>query len=410
MKINNSPSFLRKRKMLLVLPVLVLPFLTMIFWSLGGGKSPRVDLRTIDRGSGLNVELPDARFKDERTLNKLGYYEKADYDSLKRVEQLRNDPFYKLKLIENSSDSAGFMKADNNAEKIFNRIAALDKEINQKNKVGYNKVMQTDPLKAVGIGPTPPDENMDRLSKMMESIQQSGTPRDPQLEQLGGMLDKILDIQHPERMNEQLRENSIRQKEKSFPVVNAVNHSSISLLEDDQRLRSSIDTISQSKFYSVLHNNGIGLADGIEAVIHETRTVMEGSTLKLRLQAAIYVDGKLIPAGSFLYGKLTFNGERLLINIPSLRFENSILPVALIAYDMDGLEGISIPGSTAGDASKETSDKIVQSLALNSLNPSVGSQAAGAGIDAVKNLLSKKIKRVRVTVKAGYKVLLKDKK
>jgi len=36
-------------------------------------------------------------------------------------------------------------------------------------------------------------------------------------------------------------------------------------------------------------------------------------------------------------------------------------------------------------------------------------QAASAGVQAVKTILSKKIKLVKVTVKAGYKILLKDK-
>jgi hypothetical protein len=38
---ENTPSakFLRKRKMMLVLPALVLPFITMAFWAMGGGKA-----------------------------------------------------------------------------------------------------------------------------------------------------------------------------------------------------------------------------------------------------------------------------------------------------------------------------------------------------------------------------------
>ncbi len=47
---------------------------------------------------------------------------------------------------------------------------------------------------------------------------------------------------------------------------------------------------------------------------------------------------------------------------------------------------------------------------LATLDPSIGAQAAGAGIQAAKTLLSRKVKLVKVTVKAGYKVLLKDSK
>jgi hypothetical protein len=48
-------------------------------------------------------------------------------------------------------------------------------------------------------------------------------------------------------------------------------------------------------------------------------------------------------------------------------------------------------------------------MELTSVDPSLKAQAAATGITAAKSLLSKKIKQVKVTVKAGYKVLLKDK-
>ena len=43
------------------------------------------------------------------------------------------------------------------------------------------------------------------------------------------------------------------------------------------------------------------------------------------------------------------------------------------------------------------------------MDPSLKAQAAAAGISAAKTLLSRKVKQVKVMVKAGYKVLLKDK-
>ena len=38
MKEKHSAKFLRQRKMMLVLPVLIIPFVTMGFWALGGGQ------------------------------------------------------------------------------------------------------------------------------------------------------------------------------------------------------------------------------------------------------------------------------------------------------------------------------------------------------------------------------------
>lgn len=84
------------------------------------------------------------------------------------------------------------------------------------------------------------------------------------------------------------------------------------------------------------------------------------------------------------------------------------VPVALSVYDMDGMAGIYIPGAITRDVAKQSTDNALQSVALNSLDPSIGAQAASAGIETAKTLISKKVKLVRVTVKAGYQILLKD--
>ena len=57
-QIQQSQAFLRKRKMMLVLPLLVIPFLTMAFWALGGGKGNESVIANEQRG--LNLNLPDA--------------------------------------------------------------------------------------------------------------------------------------------------------------------------------------------------------------------------------------------------------------------------------------------------------------------------------------------------------------
>ena len=90
-----------------------------------------------------------------------------------------------------------------------------------------------------------------------------------------------------------------------------------------------------------------------------------------------------------------------------MRVNHSLFPVKLQVYDMDGLEGIYIPGAITRDVAKESLNNATQMMELSSLDPSVKAQATTAGIDAVKTLLSKKTKLVRVTVKAGYKILLK---
>jgi hypothetical protein len=57
---------------------------------------------------------------------------------------------------------------------------------------------------------------------------------------------------------------------------------------------------------------------------------------------------------------------------------------------------------------KQSSDNALQDIGMMSVDPSLTEQAASAGISAAKTIFSKKVKLVKVTVKAGYQVLLKN--
>src|SRR5437870_11594067 len=88
---THSQKFLQKRKFAMVLPVLVLPFITMLFWALGGGQGSPEE-KSLEKTE-LNLELPDPHFNDEE-WNKLALYEQAERDSLKYAEEKKNDPYF----------------------------------------------------------------------------------------------------------------------------------------------------------------------------------------------------------------------------------------------------------------------------------------------------------------------------
>ncbi|HEY5408223.1 MAG TPA: hypothetical protein VIJ92_14100, partial [Ginsengibacter sp.] len=139
----HSPQVLRKRKMMLVLPILVLPFITMAFWSLGGGSSSGAIQKNVSDG-GLNMQLPNAQPKDDKSENKLSFYEEAEEDSIKLGLQKNNDPFLQYQANKDSSifqvlnDSAGSVKnslvgenyKDPNEEKVYQKLAQLKAQLN----------------------------------------------------------------------------------------------------------------------------------------------------------------------------------------------------------------------------------------------------------------------------------------
>lgn len=144
------------------------------------------------------------------------------------------------------------------------------------------------------------------------------------------------------------------------------------------------------------------------AVIYETQNLVDGSIVKMRLLDDMVIEQTMIPKGSFVFGKTSLEGERLHIQINSIRKENSLYPVKLNVYDLDGMEGIHIPGAITRDVVKQSADNSLQNIEMTSIDPSFKAQAATAGISAAKTLLTKKAKLVRVTVKSGYKILLKE--
>jgi hypothetical protein len=75
---------------------------------------------------------------------------------------------------------------------------------------------------------------------------------------------------------------------------------------------------------------------------------------------------------------------------------------------LDGMEGINAPDALFNEAINSGSNDALQNLQLLSIDQSMGTQIAGAGITAAKGLFNKKTSRIRVKLKDGYQVLLKN--
>lgn len=415
MQNTHSVKFLKKRKFMLVLPLLTIPFLTMAFWALGGGKGSAQNNQTAIR-AGLNLDLPEAKLTSEQGQDKLSFYDKAEEDSIKLKLEMQNDPFYKngldtmhlpgnalptsypTKLNLSPYHSSGV--TDPTEAKIYQRLDALNKAMKEP---AQNTLEKDEPnfLQQNNSGDV--SDNMNRLENMMHLMDDKGT-NDPELHQMSAMLDKVLDIQHPERVKQKIKETSLKNKDMVFPVSKEPEADNISLL-DTSRKKSN----EKIGFYSTDEDNATSEQNAIEAVVHENQTLVNGAVVKLRLLNDIYVSGKLIPKGNFVFGICVLNDERLNININSIRCGNSLFPVKLEVYDMDGLPGIYIPGAISRDVAKQSADNSLQLMELTTMDPSLKAQAAAAGINTAKNLLSKKVKLIKVAVKAGYKILLKDK-
>lgn len=329
-----------KRRLLLLIPVLVIPFLILGFYKLDGGKA--ADTPAYGAGGGINTSLPDASFKAGEPLSKIGYYALADQDSVSNGA----GPFEQVKRGQEQAQT----------QAIQDRLAELDKEISR----------PAEPVSAVKGNKAAPAASMkgevDRLEVLMQTMQQNKS-EDPEMSQLNSLMQNILDIQHPERVASRIAKQP--------------------LLVDSQ-FRAT------------------------PAVIAEGGRVVQGATVKLILQDSMRISGVLIPKGHSVFGACRIINQRLLLDIRQLRLGTSIIPVDLSVYSLDGMAGIAAPEAVLAEAVSSGADNAVRDIGMLGIDQSIGVQVAGAGIDAAKNLLSKRLRRIKVKLQAGSTVLLRN--
>ena len=149
----------------------------------------------------------------------------------------------------------------------------------------------------------------------------------------------------------------------------------------------------------------------IAAVIAGNQSVTNGQSVRLRTIEPMWIGSRLIPRNTALVGAARLQGERLEIEITSVEAGGSIYEVELKVYDSDGQEGINIPNSMESDALHEIGANMGSTMGSSiNISTNTGAQIAsdvGRGlINGVSQYLNKKLRTVKVHLKAGYRVML----
>ena len=170
----------------------------------------------------------------------------------------------------------------------------------------------------------------------------------------------------------------------------------------------------QSFNTAVGSGGGVSRKNTISASVYGYQTVTDGQTVRLRLLEPMAVDERIIPKGAIIVGATKIQGERLCITVTSIENGKMIIPVELSVYDTDGQEGIFIPNSMEVSAAKEIAANMGGSMG-SSINISSDAKAQlasdiGKGlIQGTSQYVAKKMRTVKVHLKAGYQVLLYQK-
>lgn len=423
-----SAKFIQMRKLLVVLPVLVLPFLIFLLWQFHFIKS--VDGAAVQNDSAkFNMTFPSAIPSKDSTWDKMRFYEKADRDSQRLLSLLKNDPYRSLEPLSfneqvgRSGDTleatfpnprgnrSRFRRLDQNEENVYKKLAELNNALEIRDTIPKDFEKQASNSKEKNNI----DPDVQKLEAMMQSMQED-TGANKELDQLNGMLEKIMDIQHPKRLEEKLRTQSEQHQQQVF-IVEKKKEDPITLLQPEYRERGANDSLipmisklaNNNRFYGLDENEFQDARQSIRAIIAENQNLISGSMVKMLLTEEVFISGIKIPVSHSLYGVATLNGDRLQIAVTAIIHNDNILPVNLTVCDIDGQPGIFIPGALTRDVAKRSAAQATQQLsAINTIDPSLGAQVATAGIQMAQNLIAKNAKLVRVAIPSGYHVLLKD--
>ena len=151
--------------------------------------------------------------------------------------------------------------------------------------------------------------------------------------------------------------------------------------------------------------------NSIRAAVQQTVTLTDGGEVTFRLLEPMMAGDLLIPSGTPVTGAARINGERLTVKVSAVQHGGAVVPVDLSVYDTNGNEGIPVPGSEELNAVKEIAANMGAGMGSSiTITDDAGSQLLSdlgrSAIQGVSQYVSKKMRSVKVTLKAGYSVLL----
>ena len=154
-----------------------------------------------------------------------------------------------------------------------------------------------------------------------------------------------------------------------------------------------------------------GSKNTISACIHNDQTIVDGQSVRLRLTEQLQAGTILVPTNAIISGTARIQGERMGISVNSLEYDGLILPVDLTVYDTDGQRGIYIPNTGTVNAAKEIvanmGTRAGTSISLtNNASQQLVADLGRSAIQGTSQYMAKKLREVKVNLKAGYKILL----
>lgn len=407
-----TPEEKRRRARYFIYPIFFLIFAACIWLIFSPSEKNRAEE---EKGKGFNTEIPSPQ-QQQMEGNKRAAYEQEE---LAKKEKQRKGTFQEMASL--------FGKAKNDTVRLPDRMVELPEEPAEKSVVGSHNTVRS---------------SANAYRNMNHTLDNFYTRTDdPEKREL---LRRIEELEREQQIQKEPEENTMEEKmalmEKSYELAaryNGKQTATVSPVKDEKKrtavkpvkqvqqqvVSSLAQPMSDEEFISVFtgdRNMGFNTPIGktltsdrntIPACVHGTQTVSDGQALRLRLLEPMVVDDRFIPKGTVLVGGTRIQGERLDIVINAVEYKGSVIPVELEVYDADGQQGILIPNSMEYDAVREIAANMGTSMNSSiNISTDAGAQIAsdlGKGvIQGVSGYISKKMRTVKITLKAGHKLLL----
>ncbi|PXY01846.1 hypothetical protein DF185_04135 [Marinifilum breve] len=384
-------SYLKKNKALLILPLVLIPFVILIFYILGGGEQAVTkDNNNQNLADGANYLLPQAE-KSIEIFDKLEAYQNENLPVESRIHDL-DSVRIKTDLTDVQADSLQTLLQNHSKTDVSGKLLA---HIKRKEEVVRQERNDEKPFHRIV-----PNQKQTSLI----GVREYETKNNPNSE---NELKRAL----------QVHESGLQELEKVFDQNISLNRENDSLkyfLKDAREKLKHLEEKKEKKFslerkYNTGFDGQSSRASMIRAEVCETTTVLNGNRIKMRLLDDAWIDGRKAVKHSFFYGICKIKDERLNIQVSSFPMKDNFLPVDLLIHDLDGLPGLYVPDNAARRVSKEIGSR-------TNLSPlwSMGSDPiTGIGIntaDRTAQALIKRVKLRKITIKQNTLVYLINQK
>lgn len=420
---ENKQTARQTAQKYLVFAAMFIAFGACMWWIFAPSASERQETQT-----GFNASIPDPegvgivgdkkaayeeeqqRLRQEEKMRTLEEYA-FSLDGEKRVEAVSAPETSVLPDVTTTSLNHG-SKGRYGAARQNNTFDASDAAYRQLGKTLGNFYEEP-----------PKDEEKERLRAEVEALRESlaaqqNRPQSAYDEQVA-LLEKSYELAAKYMPGQERNEQSAPTEKNGKALVvpvGTVEQPVVSALQQPQSDAEWLAELAAPRrtFHTAVGEEPAATKNTIFACVDCNQTLIDGQGVRLRLMEQMRVGNLILPRNTLIVGTGKIAGERLDITVTSIEYAGTILPVELTVYDSDGQLGIHIPLSMEISAAKEVTANLGQNLGttVSITNQSAGDQLLselGKGaIQGVSQYVSKKIRTVKVHLKEGYRVMLRQ--